>query len=590
MTTASTRNHASTCWRSMAHHPSWVGHLTGGSQSTPTVHPCLVRQGDCGWFTHPPRALHRQVVSPRPKFSPKLIVQFRSRWYTDSGTEARTQHLEEQPEATVFQKSWAEILYSRPSFSSPDSLLVLNQLSVQHHVPGRRKWCRQGERLHVWMRRRLRVDVLENGPVCVAKECEIFSRTRFNGADESEAEESKHQNKQQAPLPFHAFTAHRSHTCLHATLTSAFYTYIYIYMYILMNSFTLLFTSSLQFLILGGTSREGLGEWVYWLLQLVSMCAQQYVEWPEACGKSWVRRPITCGCCGLNHEESSDSNWCVRSGWWVSLVCEHSLFIILVWQVKSQSLYCVVQDWFALLFFSHSSTREIAAGLIAVAAAIRDTEWDQIKTPCRHTCLHRTLAVRTQSRSCTSTVKLARVPKSQSIHIYFYIYVYTQIYITIYYDTWHLRRNDRAWQQDQVMRLSQEPKRSGTNREPQEVPQEIPQEYSEKHPDNVFKVITFTRSKSHDTELMEQGTKKFVLGDCEVTDAGCHVIADIVKVNDTIEELVLPKNTISSKKHKISLDESAATVEKVKTTTLWCITRTHLHEVHEECVAQSPYW
>ena len=85
------------------------------------------------------------------------------------------------------------------------------------------------------------------------------------------------------------------------------------------------------------------------------------------------------------------------------------------------------------------------------------------------------------------------------------------------------------------MSLSQEPKRSGTNREPQdvtqEVPQEIPQENSEKHPDNVFKVITFTRSKSHDTDLMEQGTKKFVLGDCEVTDAGCHVIADIVKVN-----------------------------------------------------------
>ena len=35
-------------------------------------------------------------------------------------------------------------------------------------------------------------------------------------------------------------------------------------------------------------------------------------------------------------------------------------------------------------------------------------------------------------------------------------------------------------------------KRSGTNREPQEVPQEeeIPQENSEKHPDNLLKVIT----------------------------------------------------------------------------------------------------
>ena len=35
------------------------------------------------------------------------------------------------------------------------------------------------------------------------------------------------------------------------------------------------------------------------------------------------------------------------------------------------------------------------------------------------------------------------------------------------------------------------------------------------------------------------------LGDCEVADAGCQVIADIVKVNDTIEELDLPENTNS---------------------------------------------
>ena len=34
----------------MPHHPAWVGHLTGGSRSTPTVHPCLVRQGGCGWL------------------------------------------------------------------------------------------------------------------------------------------------------------------------------------------------------------------------------------------------------------------------------------------------------------------------------------------------------------------------------------------------------------------------------------------------------------------------------------------------------------------------------------------------------------
>ena len=41
---------------------------------------------------------------------------------------------------------------------------------------------------------------------------------------------------------------------------------------------------------------------------------------------------------------------------------------------------------------------------------------------------------------------------------------------------------------------------------------------------------------------MEQDIKKLVLGDCEVTDAGCQVIADMVKVNYTIEELDLPEN------------------------------------------------
>ena len=62
---------------------------------------------------------------------------------------------------------------------------------------------------------------------------------------------------------------------------------------------------------------------------------------------------------------------------------------------------------------------------------------------------------------------------------------------------------------------------------------------------------------------MEQDIKKLVLGDCEVTDDGCQVvIADIVKVNDTIEELDLPKNTKSSRKHKITLDGSAEEAEK----------------------------
>ena len=62
-----------------------------------------------------------------------------------------------------------------------------------------------------------------------------------------------------------------------------------------------------------------------------------------------------------------------------------------------------------------------------------------------------------------------------------------------------------------------------------EVPQEIPQGNSEEHPDHTFKVITTLN-------LMEQYVKKLILGDCEVTDAGCQVIADIVKMNDTIEE------------------------------------------------------
>ena len=54
---------------------------------------------------------------------------------------------------------------------------------------------------------------------------------------------------------------------------------------------------------------------------------------------------------------------------------------------------------------------------------------------------------------------------------------------------------------------------------------------------------------------MEQGIKKLVLGDCEVTDAGCQVITDIV--DDSIEELDQSKNTMSSKKYKITIDESA---------------------------------
>ena len=92
---------------------------------------------------------------------------------------------------------------------------------------------------------------------------------------------------------------------------------------------------------------------------------------------------------------------------------------------------------------------------------------------------------------------------------------------------------------------------------------------------------------------MEQGIKKLIFGDCEVTDAGCQVIADIVKVNDTIEELDLPKNTKSSKKYMITIDESAETVEKAKTTINNTVMYHHnevMHpvEVHEECVPQLP--
>ena len=43
---------------------------------------------------------------------------------------------------------------------------------------------------------------------------------------------------------------------------------------------------------------------------------------------------------------------------------------------------------FALLFSAIARFVK-ASALIAVAAAIRDSEWEQIKTPCRHSCLHR---------------------------------------------------------------------------------------------------------------------------------------------------------------------------------------------------------
>ena len=90
---------------------------------------------------------------------------------------------------------------------------------------------------------------------------------------------------------------------------------------------------------------------------------------------------------------------------------------------------------------------------------------------------------------------------------------------------------------------------------------------------------------------MEQDIKKLILGDCEVTDAGFQIISDIVKVNATVKELDLPKNTKSSKKYKITIDESAEEVEKAKTTinnivAFYTDGVTHPDEVHEECVVQ----
>ena len=52
----------------MAHHPAWVGH-TGGSRSTPTVHPCLVRQAGCGWLTHHKHYNHHKMSPPQNYFN-----------------------------------------------------------------------------------------------------------------------------------------------------------------------------------------------------------------------------------------------------------------------------------------------------------------------------------------------------------------------------------------------------------------------------------------------------------------------------------------------------------------------------------------
>merc|ERR1719517_85438 len=42
------------------------------------------------------------------------------------------------------------------------------------------------------------------------------------------------------------------------------------------------------------------------------------------------------------------------------------------------------------------------------------------------------------------------------------------------------------------------------------------------------------------------GITKVVLTDCEITDVGCEVLADLLRVNHVIEELILDKNKITS--------------------------------------------
>ena len=118
----------------------------------------------------------------------------------------------------------------------------------------------------------------------------------------------------------------------------------------------------------------------------------------------------------------------------------------------------------------------------------------------------------------------------------------------------------------------------------------------EKDPDKMFKVIIFSpEARLRTLFLVEQSIEKLILGDCEVTGAGCQTIADIVRVNDTIVELDLFQNTKSSKKYKITIDESAEEVEKAKTTCNNIVMHyhdevTHPDEVHEERVLQLLCW
>ena len=99
----------------------------------------------------------------------------------------------------------------------------------------------------------------------------------------------------------------------------------------------------------------------------------------------------------------------------------------------------------------------------------------------------------------------------------------------------------------------------------------------------------FLQNKSRDAEFDGAGNWSWVTARSRMP------VADIVKVNDPIEDLDLPKNTKSSKKYKITIDESAEEVEKAKTTINNFVINdhdevTHPDEVHEEGVVQLLHW
>ena len=133
----------------------------------------------------------------------------------------------------------------------------------------------------------------------------------------------------------------------------------------------------------------------------------------------------------------------------------------------------------------------------------------------------------------------------------------------------HVRRNCRSPKQQRSLttrsgtRQSQRPIRSRSNQVAQEVAQEnqqdIPQETTEKHPDNMFKVITYPKQVSEQAGDYGQ-----------------------LHCNQLHRERKKTKNT------KITIDESAENAEKVKTTINNIVMHyhddvTHPDEVHQDC-------